>query len=49
MKTAILFLILVYMVVAIPYRDQLALANSVAIGRRTKEEVLGWDCSICTQ
>lgn len=44
MKGTILFLAFLYLATCIPYPDQMALANSLIVGRETDTN---WECKVC--
>lgn len=47
MKAAILLALLVLITVSIPYEDQMALTNSLIVGRDDQSDLLEWTCKTC--
>lgn len=47
MKTTLIFLALIYVISAIPYDDQMALANSLIVGRDGDTTLYEWTCKVC--
>ena len=47
MKTTLIFLALIYVISAIPYDDQMALANSLIVGRDGDTTLYDWTCKVC--
>lgn len=46
MKT-IIVLTLVSLVLSLPYEDQMALANSLLVGRDDQSDIYEWSCKVC--
>ena len=47
MKTTLALLLLAYLTVALPYEDQMALANSLIVGRDDQSDLVNWVCKVC--
>jgi hypothetical protein len=47
MKTTLAFLALIFIVSSLPYRDQMALANSLIVGRDDQSDLVEWTCKVC--
>lgn len=47
MIKAIIFLTLACFVVSLPYEDQMALANSLIVGRDDSSDLYSWTCKVC--
>lgn len=43
----LIFLALLYCVTSIPYKDQIALANSLIVGRDDQSDLYQWVCKVC--
>lgn len=44
---AIIVLLVIYVATAIPYEDQMALANSLIVGREDQSDLFEWTCKVC--
>lgn len=44
---ALIILFLLYLATAIPYEDQMALANSLIVGREDQSDLYDWTCKVC--
>jgi len=47
MKTTLVFLLALYLATALPYEDQMALANSLIVGRDDQSDLYEWVCKAC--
>lgn len=47
MKTTLVFLIAVALAAALPYEDQMALTNSLIVGRDDQSDLIEWSCKVC--
>lgn len=47
MKTTLVFLLALYLATAIPYDDQMSLANSLIVGRDDQSDLVEWTCKVC--
>lgn len=47
MKTTLIFFAVLYIAAAIPYEDQMALANSLIVGRDDLSDLYEWVCKAC--
>lgn len=47
MKTTLVFCLLAYLIVALPYEDQMALTNSLIVGRDDQSDLIDWTCKVC--
>jgi hypothetical protein len=43
----IVVLCLLYVATAIPYEDQMALTNSLIVGRDDQSDLFTWSCKVC--
>lgn len=46
MKTFLL-LLCVYLAASLPYEDQMALSNSLIVGRDDLSDLYSWTCKVC--
>lgn len=44
---AILLLSLIAMALALPYVEQMLLANSMIVGRDDQLDLINWECNVC--
>lgn len=44
---SIIVLTLLYLAVSLPYEDQMALANSLLVGRDDLSDLYEWNCKVC--
>lgn len=44
---AVIVLLVIYVATAIPYEDQMALANSLIVGREDQSDLFEWTCKVC--
>lgn len=47
MIKALILLTLASIVVGLPYEDQMALANSLIVGRDDQSDLYSWTCKVC--
>lgn len=47
MKTTLTFIALILIVCSIPYQEQMALANSLIVGRDDSSDLIEWKCKVC--
>lgn len=47
MKTTLVFLLALYLTTALPYEDQMSLANSLIVGRDDQSDLYEWVCKAC--
>lgn len=44
---ALILLLAVYLVASLPYEDQMALTNSLIVGRDDQSDLYSWTCKVC--
>ena len=47
MIKSLVLLALVTLSVALPYADQMSLANSLIVGKDDESDLANWDCKVC--
>lgn len=48
MKVVVACLFLLSLSAALPYVEQMLLANSMIVGRDDKQDLINWDCNVCS-
>lgn len=47
MRIAIVCLFLISLTYALPYVEQMLLANSMIVGRDDQQDLINWECNVC--